>query len=123
MKQIVSIFLSLLLLIISIGDLLTFAHFISNRDLITNLFCINLDKPELQCKGKCHLVNTLNTEDETPNPATNELKTVKQFILPICQITWQSISNTLTNEINIYFENNLHPISYQNKVFHPPRQA
>ena len=36
-----------------------------NREAITDLYCINKDKPELGCKGKCHLKKQLErTSDQ-----------------------------------------------------------
>jgi len=38
--------------------------FILNQDYIAKVLCINKDKPELDCKGKCHLKKQLKQEEE-----------------------------------------------------------
>jgi hypothetical protein len=38
-----------------------------NYDYISKVLCINKDKPELKCNGKCHLMKELaKTEDDKP---------------------------------------------------------
>lgn len=36
-----------------------FGAYLLNQDFITETFCVNKDKPELSCNGKCHLKDML----------------------------------------------------------------
>jgi hypothetical protein len=45
-----------------------YAKYQWNKAEITELFCVNKDKPRLKCDGKCHLQTTLQTvEDQSPS--------------------------------------------------------
>jgi len=44
-----------------------------NKDYITALFCVNQDKPELQCQGKCHLKMQIENDEEDRSEAAIEL--------------------------------------------------
>lgn len=35
-----------------------------NKDYITKVFCINKDKPELKCNGKCHLNQQIKNQEK-----------------------------------------------------------
>lgn len=42
-----------------------------NKDFIVEFFCVNKDKPQLQCNGKCHLAEQLKKmgdDSENSNP-------------------------------------------------------
>lgn len=56
-----------LLFAISLGitwQAITIVHFYANQDQIENEYCVNKDKPELECHGKCHLSEVLSNELE-----------------------------------------------------------
>ncbi len=46
-------------------------HYELNIEEITNKFCENIEKPELNCHGSCHLKKQLIQTNE-PNPAEQE---------------------------------------------------
>lgn len=50
-----------------------FAYFELNLDYIIKTYCINEDKPELNCNGKCHLVEQLamGTQDHNHSKYLN----------------------------------------------------
>lgn len=51
----------------------TIAHFYNNQAEIEDEFCVNKDRPELNCHAQCHLKKQLeNTTDENAN-SDNEL--------------------------------------------------
>ncbi len=39
-------------------------EYVLNQDYIAEFLCINKDKPELQCHGKCHLVKEIEKQQE-----------------------------------------------------------
>ncbi len=42
-------------------------EYVLNQDYIAEFLCINKDKPELQCNGKCHLVKEIEKQkDQKP---------------------------------------------------------
>ena len=53
-----------------ISPLLPFIDYTLNFDYIVEVLCINKDKPELNCKGKCHLISELkNTQNDNKTRA------------------------------------------------------
>ena len=49
-------------------------NFYLNQSEISELFCVNKEKPQLNCNGKCHLNTVLTetaTDDETPFSQNN----------------------------------------------------
>ena len=56
--------IALILILISFSarplyQLSYFAYYELNIDYITAKYCVNKDKPEMQCNGKCHLMKEL----------------------------------------------------------------
>ncbi len=78
--QISSIIISLLFIYtINFKSFVTI-NYLVNQTTITELFCINKDKPQLECNGKCHLTKELikaeSENTETPFPQSiNEFNT------------------------------------------------
>ena len=41
-----------------------YIEYVLNQDYIAEFLCINKDKPELQCNGKCHLVKQIEKQQK-----------------------------------------------------------
>lgn len=66
MKTVVAIFF-LNLILISVGyNAAVWVYYEFNIDSLTEEFCINKDKPELDCKGKCQIKKILMEDNQTP---------------------------------------------------------
>lgn len=68
--QISSILVALLFVFtLNFKSILTFHYFVNQAE-ITELFCINKEKPKLECNGKCHLAKELAKVDveKSENP-------------------------------------------------------
>lgn len=68
--QISSILVALLFVFtLNFKSILTFHYFINQAE-ITELFCVNKEKPKLACNGKCHLAKELVKVDaqKSENP-------------------------------------------------------
>lgn len=73
-----SILAIILLLLISLKPILyvgELAYFQLNIDYIIETYCINKDKPELECNGKCHLTTQLAKLDASSEDS-NAPKTI-----------------------------------------------
>ena len=51
------------------------AYYELNIDYIIENYCVNTDKPELQCNGKCHLAKQFQV-DATANSSNGDVNTV-----------------------------------------------
>ncbi|MEZ5008756.1 MAG: hypothetical protein R2753_11455 [Chitinophagales bacterium] len=104
-------------------DAITLVSFNINQPYIAKVLCINKDKPELKCNGKCHLNTNLSEnhqdKEETPYSITTEVKQpiISEFkIISIYEKLDVKIINTYNT--NDPFIPNSDSIS---RLFRPPR--
>ncbi len=118
---IVSIFLMTLILINSCRVSLTYAYFeLDPIGFIENL-CENIDKPELQCNGKCQLTKVAKSqkkEQKTPESIIDfkEIILYPNFILDVV-LPCRDYSK---KRGSIAYQN-LYSFNTSNDCFHPPR--
>ena len=80
-NQISSIILALLFICtINLKSFLV-VHFYINQAEIIELFCINKEKPQLSCDGKCHLAKQLVKVDDEKEPPFSPNNTAWQLDL------------------------------------------
>lgn len=85
--QISSIIIALLFVFtINFKSILTLNYY-ANQSEIAELFCINKEKPKLECDGKCHLatqISKIETEEEntpfTPNTINYNLEVLSIIV-------------------------------------------
>lgn len=90
-------------------------YYLVNQEEVIALFCINKEKPELKCNGKCHLADQLlenkpstdNNDGIIPAPILALLLGV-----PVEQDTETFPSFSLKNRLQIYFTE-----SFVSKIF------
>lgn len=75
------------------------AYFQLNLDYIIETYCINKEKPELQCHGKCHLATQLATNSQDTTGETSYLNTLFETFIPV-------YFETSLFDFNIVFQNN-----------------
>ena len=121
MKQVLTISILLLSLSAGMQDSMVLLLFKVNQSTIIQNFCINRDKPELGCNGKCHLKKQLDQQHEKDQA---EWPTLKKWLMDFYQVA---------SEINIQpivfcdsqtnsFLSELRSIDYIIAIFHPPRK-
>lgn len=64
MRRIVAFTLVVALLISSAAKTMLLADYLLNKEYIAKVLCINRDKPEMHCNGKCHLAKQLKAQEE-----------------------------------------------------------
>lgn len=77
-KRVFSVFMAFLFLLIVSQRALIIVHFKLNQGTIAQKFCVNKNKPELQCQGLCYLKKELQKTDN------NDLETIsfyKDFVM------------------------------------------
>jgi hypothetical protein len=93
-----------------------------HKERITQLFCVNKDKPKLHCNGKCHLAQKLrkasSTESKAPSSGFAKLK--YEAVLP-----FRALLTAPANvpPVPIRFERRaVAPYSFSpaHSIFHPP---
>jgi hypothetical protein len=58
-------------------------NYVANYDYIVENFCINKDKPELECNGQCYLMKQLaeQTDEDQTNPFEKQKKSESSEIV------------------------------------------
>jgi hypothetical protein len=118
-KRTIAFLLILTLISAHFSKLYVFAGFELNRNYIAEKLCINKDKPELNCHGKCFLMKKL-AEAEKKQQADNrtQQKNLFQEIATINNTRFK-FNTRLITEINTPYISNYHLIR-EFPVFHPP---
>lgn len=118
--------LSVLLLCITIlGPALSnvgwLAYYEAYQGYITDNFCVNTDKPELTCNGKCYLSSKIVSSTEKSETTTIEEAIVSflpTFIEPV--ETWLLCQEESASEP--FIDSDQEGISsFRSDVFHPPK--
>ena len=86
--------------------------------------CINKNKPELQCNGKCHLANQIKQQEEKENQNTSSEATTKTEIIFIHNVKTElpvrnivSTNNTSITEYNRIFNSS----DFLDRLLRPPQ--
>ncbi len=93
-------------------------EFTFNNESFTEKYCVNKDKPELKCNGKCHLKKSLKSENEKPtntsffdieiNLICNAISSFEVVYFPIFKQ-------------NPHFKNRFLNNEFKNLIDHPPQ--
>ncbi|MCC6818418.1 MAG: hypothetical protein IT245_05980 [Bacteroidia bacterium] len=118
MRSFFSLALILILMLQSLHQLGIIAYYNLNKTEISDLYCINKDKPDSCCKGQCYLSKQLNqSQSELPARPAFEERDIPFFVLP----------NILSTKVfQAYCSVPLSAITalilpgYENSTFHPP---
>ena len=104
--------------------LIPLAEYAVNYDYIVNTLCVNKNKPELHCNGKCYLGKELaKANNETESIPFNKIKNSGQKILDV--YTLPEITEVIiTGKIIFSNFNFLYEAAYSflflNHIFKPP---
>ncbi|MBI4931444.1 MAG: hypothetical protein HY841_11815 [Bacteroidetes bacterium] len=120
-KQIVSLILVSVFLLQTFSKVIIYTDYYINKDNIAKVLCINKDKPQMHCEGKCHLKKQLEEQDKEEQSPVNPVKEKNEI-----QLFSQNNSDihlfspSVTNELISYYS---FPLSDKHllSVFHPPK--
>ena|SRR5690606_12884057 len=113
--------LILVLIIQSISTSLTLFNFEIQREAITALFCINKEKPEMHCEGKCYLEKQIKADEESHSekPQSRVEFIVLVFTLASCETEFLT---QFTTQVTHNFKYIIpHHSSKVFTIFHPPQ--
>lgn len=116
-KTISSIFI-ILYLVALLKPVSPYLEYAINKDFIATVLCINKDKPELKCNGKCHLTKQLKKATETDQNKAG-LISIKDYPVGFVNIT--KVDSPIITTIKLV-NNHLNKYSYliSNQLFRPP---
>lgn len=95
-----------------------------NQEYITANFCVNKDKPEMHCNGRCVLAGKLKKaeQNEEKQRAENMEKT---SVLFFCKMNKLEVNSALSDEQSGNFNPfylKFKPSTFSNDIFKPPQR-
>lgn len=118
-KRIIHITLMLTLLSATVHDVLVVVSFAANRAYLAEVFCINKEKPELECNGYCQLIEQMSADEA--DVADGFPVKVERPELIYCALfgTEMSVASAI-NRFLLHKKTELHICETGSGVFHPP---
>ena len=121
MRNIVSIALIGLFLLTFFKPIMPYVDYALRYDYISQVLCINKEKPQTTCKGKCYLEkqikNSSKKKSETPQSHKNKLLCFPLFIEKTTRVEFSLLAENIIYR-EVYSKNGSK--GFENKVFHPP---
>ncbi len=123
-RQIALVFLSAAVMVKSLIVPLICLDYEFRKDFIIKNYCINKNRPELHCDGKCFLARKINAENQK-----EEQNALGSFIEKLIEINSVGTPGTFVfdNEVEIipaavqnYFVSIQATVDFSSAVFHPP---
>lgn len=121
-KQLITVFLMMIWCCQLSGRYMVMFEFYLNQAYVAQNLCVNKDKPQLHCNGKCHLRKQLNEEErrDQNNPerrAENKAEIFYDASFAIADITpAYTILDVTYNSPDCIGK----PIDQTYTIFHPP---
>ena len=104
---------------------LVYLWYYGNKAAITQQFCVNKDKPQLKCDGKCHLHKvvdkTISLEDDWKNIATNS---IEERTITMAQDDHEYLIfqlSAIKDKSNSFYYLYNYSLCYIKHLFRPPR--
>lgn len=119
--SILMIFATLLPSFLKFGILVDFKI---NQDFISKVLCINKEKPEMACNGKCYLMKQLKeveNQEEKQVPKTSNERLELVYFYSKNSFNFKYIINSYKSKSNSFYENDFYTSSFIPSIFHPPK--
>jgi hypothetical protein len=112
--------LCLVLLLQPVHDLLIVLQYVINKEFFATVLCINRDKPELGCAGKCQVTEQLKEKEKQKNEQKGlaSEKTDPQLFLPV---SIERPQPSVENEEHEVLQSASLPNAPPRSIFHPPQ--
>lgn len=99
-------------------------QYVINYEYISEVLCVNKEKPEMHCNGKCHLMQELAKASETEKPLSSDKKSHHSeieilFIEALTDFNFFQKKEIFSSIPNSFYSNLYTPVNC-NSVFHPP---
>ncbi len=119
LKIFATIFLTFSIFIQTFSTFIIQADFFLNQSYIAKNLCVNRDKPQMHCEGKCYLTKKLN---EQQNQDQSPLSKIERFdVQPFFIPQLFSFKNTVVISKPQFFIKNENTVSsFPRFIFHPP---
>ncbi|MEM7381732.1 MAG: hypothetical protein AAF361_11115 [Bacteroidota bacterium] len=95
-------------------------EYVINQDYIAEFFCINQDKPELDCNGKCYLMQMLDEQNDEKQRNLPSILMEEYPIGFVILLNLNSTENQLPKKSPAAFYLKHYGYLYSFENFHPP---
>lgn len=95
-------------------------YYLDTADFIENL-CVNKDKPEMHCNGKCHLKKVAQENSAKDDKVPFKDINFKEIILYVVAQTSYNFINTTVKKKEISSYTNLYAFLVTSSLDHPPQ--
>lgn len=96
-----------------------FVEYAIKYDYISKVLCINKDKPELACNGKCQLMQKLEQQKEDDFKSLRI--SIEEYPIGFVKIlTLQKKSQSFALKEKSYYQTKTYNFLFTKSVFHPP---
>mgnify|MGYP001419294501 CR=1 FL=1 len=118
MKQVFSVLMMILSLLIGFQQAIIVMHFKLNQEAIEKEFCINKHKPETQCHGVCHLKKQLQKSENSEPFSIGIYQRVDMLPISVTKFETRNIIIDIQNYTSIYKA--IHYTEPYREIFVPP---
>ncbi len=116
--------LLLLSLLVFIKPVVPVFEYVINYDYIATVLCINKDKPEMDCNGKCHLMQEMakTSEKELPLTPTKKYVVTETEVLFFHELESFAFDDFFNESRLLITSNyfNFYQLLKSSGTFHPP---
>lgn len=119
MGKLKAYFFLVIVTVFTFSQVLVVASFLSNRTFIAKNLCENIDRPELECNGKCFLMKKLK-EDEEQKSTDQSVSAEVIFFLNHDQISVNIQKQFIEERQSVFAESAIVLDGYSISIFHPP---
>lgn len=121
MKLFYTYFIILTFIIRPVFSVINYSYYALNIDYIIETYCVNTDKPQLSCNGKCHLAKQLQTSSD--DTSKDNIKVLAETFIPVFFHNTSKLDFNTFKTIELrkdFFPNSLYHLDIKNSVFKPP---
>ncbi len=119
LKRSFCLFLTVLIVSSTLTRLFYFAGYELNKDYIANVLCINKDKPQLNCHGKCFLSKKIAEAQKKQEANERQIqKDLSQQTMLITEFKIAFFCNDLLTDHPVYSQQ--YSLTKYTSIFHPP---
>lgn len=118
MKKFVAIFFLFFFALASLQHVIILGAYLLNQDFISENFCVNKDKPEMACKGKCHMKEMM-AKQESQNPNQQIELSIFTCLAIFTDLENETTYSLIEKEYATYIQ--IFQGNHQSSNFHPPQ--
>lgn len=118
MVRVFSVFLIVLSLFLGFQQAIIVMHFKLNQERIEKAYCVNKNRPGMECHGLCHLRKQLDSQEQSDAANIKNYPRVELFVVSVFEYKIDETEIESAEEIILYQEENYK--EPMREIFIPP---